>query len=230
MDERMNLWLEQELKEYASVLREFQQKVTRMMYLWMLLSVAGMTALGFFVGGSPAQVFSLHFPVGCVIALVIWVCFWFQNKVSSMKKVRASYEKAIAGFFRTEEDKSAFLRQMENNDYGKIDFMNTVTDKYPCRFIVGPDYFMFSRDLACLFIRAADIKSISAEVQNSRVRYRIGDTRVMQNLAMGVSLILEYKEDSASAKERLTDSLYLENDRQYTEAAELIQKYCSDKF
>lgn len=42
----------------------------------MIGSVVGMTALGFAVGGDAASVFTLHFPIGCGIALIIWFCFW----------------------------------------------------------------------------------------------------------------------------------------------------------
>lgn len=228
MDERMKLWLDQEMKEYAGALKEFNQKQTKMIYLWMIGSVVGMTALGFAVGGDFVSVLKLHFPIGCVIALIIWFCFWVQNKFSSTKKVRAAYEKAITNFFKTEDDKKAFLRQMESGDCGKLHFLNTAVDKYPCRFIAGPDYFVFIRDLGCRFIRVADIDDTYAEEEKSRLRYSMGNYRVMQNVTMGISLIIEYKSDSVSQKDDEQDKLYLENGKQLSQVVELIRKHCPD--
>lgn len=228
MDEQMRTWLDWELKEFAVAMQKFNRKLTKMMYLSMAGSVVGLTVLGFLVGGDAASVFTLHFPIGCVIALIIWICFWIQMKVTSAKKVRTAYEKAIAAFFQSEEDKKAFARQMETKNYGTANFMNTVTDKYPCRFIVGPDYFMFFRDLSCRFIRTADIANIYAEEVKSRIRYHMGDYRVMQNITMGVNLVIEYKADSVSGKKDANDKLYLENGKQLSEALYLIKKYCPD--
>lgn len=228
MDEQMKRWLDEEMKEYADALKEFSQKQTRMVYLWMGCSVVGMVALGFAVGGDAASVFRMHFPIGCVIALFVWFCFWVQNKFSSIKKVRAAYERSIAAFFQKEEDRNTFLRQMESGNYGKLHFLNTAMDKYPCRFIAGPDYFMFVRSLSCSFIRVADIDDIYAEEEKSRVRYRMGDYRIMQNITMGISLVIEYKPDAVSKKGEERDKIYLENGKQFDQVVELIRKYCPD--
>lgn len=226
MEERVKAWLEQELGEYSKAMKEFNRKLTRMMYLAMAGSVVGLTALGFYVGGDAATVFTLHFPIGCGIALIIWLCFYIQVKVTSGKKVRAAYEKAIGQAFHSQEDENIFIHQMENHDYGTVNFMNTVVDKYPCRFLAGPDYLMYFRDLNCFFIRTADIRSTYAQEEKTRLRYHMGDYHIMQNVAMGISLMIDYKEGSVSAKERNSDNIYLENGRQLTQVLDLIRKHC----
>lgn len=226
MDERIQMWLDGELKEFSEDFKKFNEKLTKMMYLWMVISVVGMVALGFIVGGDAASVFKLHFPIGCVIALIIWICLVFQQKKASEKKVRPSYEKAVAAAFKSDDEKAAFVRQIESGSFGKITFMNTVYDKYPCRFMAGSEYLMFNRDLFCRFIKVADIDDIYCKEEKSRIRYNLGDYRVMQNLTMGISLIIEYKAGSASEKAREQDSLYLDNGKQVEEVFDLIRKYC----
>lgn len=228
MDERIQMWLDRELKEFSEDFKKFNEKVTKMMYLWMVISVVGMTALGFLVGGDVVSVLKLHFPIGCVIALIIWLCLLWQKKKASAKKVRPAYEKAIAAAFQSEEDKAAFVRQIETGDLGKITFMNTVYDKYPCRFMAGSEYLMFNRNLYCRFIKVADIKDIYCKVEKSKIRYSLGDYRVMQNLTIGISLMIEYKTGSASEKAREQDSLYLDNGKQVEEVFNLIRKYCPE--
>ncbi|MCM1175390.1 MAG: hypothetical protein NC341_10115 [Blautia sp.] len=226
MDERIQMWLDGELKEFSGDFKKFNEKVTKMLYLWMVISVVGMTALGFLVGGDAASVMKLHFPIGCAIALIIWICLLFQNKKASDKKVRPAYEKAIAAAFRSEDDKAAFVRQIESGSFGKITFMNTVVDKYPCRFMAGSEYLMYNRNLGCRFIKVGDIDDIYCKEEKSKIRYNLGDYRVMQNLTMGISLVIEYKNGSASEKKNEQDSLYLENGRQAEEVFNLIRKYC----
>lgn len=226
MDERIQMWLDEELKEFSEDYKKFNEKVTKMMYLWMVISVVGMVALGFLVGGDAVSVFKLHFPVGCGIALIIWLCFWVQTRKASTKKVRPAYEKAMEKAFRTEEDKAAFVRQIESGNFGKTTFMNTVYDKYPCRFTAGSEYLIFSRDLGIQFIKVADIEDIYCKEEKSRIRYNLGDYRVMQNLTMGISLIIEYKGGSASEKEREQSSFYLENSKQVETVLTYIRQYC----
>lgn len=225
MDEQLKLWLDQELKEFDTAMQKFNKKLTKMMYLYMAGSVLGLTALGFLVGADIHTILTMHFPIGCAIALFIWICFQIQNKVTSVKKVRSAYEKAITAFFQSENDRKAFVRQMESRDYETAHFMNTVTDKYPCRFIAGPEYFMFFRDLSCRFIRVSDIADIYAEEEKSRIRYQMGDSRISQNVTLGISLIIEYKKDPVSGKEHAADKLYLDNGSQLAKVLDMIQKY-----
>ena len=232
MDPKTRQWLDREMKDFAAVIREFHEKVNRMMYLWMAASVIGLTALGFYVSGDFHTVLTIHLPIGCGFALFIWLCFLIQNKTSSGKKIRAAYEKALAETFPTEKDQAVFASRMESGRYGKLNFMNTATDRYPCRLVAGPDYLIFFRDLNCRFIRVADIGSIYAQEEKSRIRLRTGDHRVIQVLTMGISLIVEYKCGSDSYEKKMRESLYLENGKQWIQAMELIRRYCpnSEKF
>lgn len=226
MDERIQMWLEGELKEFSTDFKKFNEKVTKMSYLWMVISVVGLPAIGFLAGGDVVSVLKMNFPVGCGIALFIWLCFWFQKKRASEKRVRPGYEKAIAAAFTSEEEKKAFVRQIGSGSFGKITFMNTMYDKYPCRFMAGSEYLMFNRDLYCRFIRVADIEDIYCKEEKTRIRYNLGDYRVMQNMTTGISLVIEYKEGSASENARKQDSLYLDNGKQAEAVFNLIRKYC----
>lgn len=228
MEERIRTWLEWELKEYAEAMKVFNQKLTRMMYLAMAASVVGLPVLGFGVGGTLSDVLRIHVPVGLGIALFIWLCFYVQIKVTSGKKVRAAYEKALARDLHSPEEESLFIRQIENQSYGKATFMNTVVDKYPCRFLAGENYLLYIRDLNCRLFRVADIKNIYAREEKTRIRCHMGDYSLMQSINVGLTLVIEYKEGSASEKERKEDGIYLENGKQLTQALDLIRKYCPD--
>lgn len=73
-----------------------------------------------------------------------------------------------------------------------------------------------------------DIDDTYAEEEKSRLRYSMGNYRVMQNVTMGISLVIEYKSDSVSQKDDERDKLYLENGKQLSQVVELIRKHCPD--
>ena len=56
MDERIQMWLEGELKEFSADFKKFNEKVTKMSYLWMVISVVGLPAIGFLSGGDVVSV------------------------------------------------------------------------------------------------------------------------------------------------------------------------------
>lgn len=236
MSERMKLWLDGELKAYEATMREFRKKVNKTGYIMMALCVAGMMLLGFIVALSVGEdilmVFRVHLPIGCVMALFVWFCFWCQGKSVKMKKIRDACETNIAAFFQSEEEQEAFLAQMESNHYGRIsymDFVNTLYDKAPTQFVAGADYFMILSRYGIQFIRTADIKNIYAEEVKSRVRYSVGDSRVSQNMTVGISLIMEYKENALARLGLKPDdyaSLFLHGMKQVDETRALIKKYC----
>lgn len=152
-------------------------------------------------------------------------CFWHQ-KVSSQKKVRTVYEDAITSFFQLEQDKKSFIPQMQHLPYRQINFMNIAADKYPCRFLAGTDYFMFFRDLNCCFIRTADIKNIYVEEEKSKVHYHVNDYHTIENITYRIYLVMEYKDNSISKRDKILDRFYLENGKQAIKVLQLIKKYC----
>lgn len=242
MNERMKLWLDGELKTYEATMQEFQKKVNKIGYMMMALCVVGMMLLGFIValsvGENILMVFRVHLPIGCVLGLIVWFCFWCQSRSGKMKKIRDACEKDVAEFFKSGEDQEAFLAQMESNNYGRIsymDFVNTIYDKAPTQFTAGADYFMILGRYGMTFIRVTDIKSIYAEEVTSRVRYNVGGTRVSQNTTAGISLIMEYKQEALARLGRKPGeytNLFLHNMKQVNETRALIKKYCptSDEF
>lgn len=226
MDENMKLWLDWEMKDFSGVFQEFNKKLMKNVPLWMALSVIAMVGLGFLTGGAAANVFMIHFPIGCGIALIIWFCFWQQARSVSMDKVRAAYEKAMEEFFQSGEEKKAFTRQMDTNNYGRINLMNTVSNKYPSRFIAGESYWVMFRDLNCSFVRTADIGNVSGREEQTSVRYNTGSNHVRQGVAVGMSLVIRYKDDAASALGKKEEIFYMENREQYEQVIAMIKKYC----
>ena len=151
MEERWKLWLDWEMKEFSELFQQFNKRLMKKVPLWMGVSIFGMVALGFFVFYVAAYVFRVHFLIGLGLALVILLCFWLQTRLVSMKKVRPAYEQAFGKL--SGEEKAAFLRQMELKTYGKLNFLNGTTDKYPCRLLVGPEYWLYFRDLSCRIVK-----------------------------------------------------------------------------
>lgn len=227
MDAQLEAWLEEEMKEFSEVLQTFKKKQKNKAPLWMAAFLIGMVALGFIVGYDAAYVMRVHFPIGCGIALFAGLCFWLPSKISNIKAVRKAYEKAIQDFFQAEEDRELFIRQMESGNYGKVNFYNVSEETYPGRFIAGPDYWMFYNRF-CRFIRTCDIKSLSRQNESTRVSFDAGGRRMGKNIAVGVSLVIKYKEGSASAKANRDgeESLFFPKSEQYQEAMELIKSKC----
>lgn len=228
MNERMKLWLDQELRAYETTMQEFRKKVNKTVYIIMALCVAGMLLLGLFLaissGENVSMVFRIHLPVGCGIAVLVWFVFWCQGKAVKMEKLKSVCEKNIAEYFQSDEKREIFLTQMENKQYGRIsymDFMNTLYDKSPTQFTAGADYFMILCDAGFVFIRVSDIQNIYVKEEKSRVRYSVGDSRVSQNVTMGVSLVMEYKEGTND-----DTKLYLHSMKQISETVALIRKHC----
>ncbi len=221
MDNDLSQWLEREMEDYQPVFKAFNRRLMKKTPLWMALSVAGMVALGFVVGYDWTYVLRVHFLIGLGFAVFIWLCFWLQTRTVSMKKVRAAYEKALAELGAG--DQAAFVRQASQT--GHVDFLNSASDKYPARLTVGPDYWLYFRG-GCQVFRVADIQRLSAKEESTRVGYSIGDTRVRQNLGVGVSLVVEYREGTAAAAQSPSGKIFLENAKQLGQTQELIKRYC----
>lgn len=219
MDEHLKLWLDWEMKEFSQGLQQINRQKMKKAPLWMAVSVAGMVALGFLVGYDAAYVFRVHFPIGLGIALLILLCFWLPVKTASMKKVRPVYEKAIEEL--PQEDKAAFLRQMELKTYGKQEFRSSTTN-YPGRLLAGAEYWLYFKDLSCRIVKTADIERVTGKEEKARVGYNVGNTRVSQKLTVAVSMVIDYKEESGKEPEKL----FFESGKQFRQAVELIQKYC----
>ena len=222
MSEDMRRWLDTEMKDFEKAFKEFNSGTMRKVPLWMALCVAGLVALGFAVGAEWTYVLRVHLPIGVGVALFVWLCFWLQTRSVSMKKVRKSYEGALQGL--APADQAAFVHQAPL--CGKVDFSNRLTDKYPARLTVGPDYWLYFRDLGCQVFKVADMQRLYAREETTRVGYEVGNSRVRQNLGVGVSLVAEYREGTAFAAGNGNARIYLDNGKQFEAAQGLIQKYC----
>lgn len=222
MGNEIKRWLDAEMQDFQKALRDFNSGTMKKLPLWMFLCVAGMVALGFFVGADGAYVLRLHLPVGVGLALFVWLCFWLQSRSVSIKKVRASYEKALGAL--SPQDQAGFASQAPQ--CGQVGFTNRLTDKYPARLTVGPEYWLYFRDLGCQVFRVADMGRLYAREEHTRVGYDIGKTHVRQSLGVGVSLVVEYRDGTAFAAQNSSAAIYLENAKQLEEAYALIRRHC----
>ncbi|MFG6358040.1 MAG: hypothetical protein K1W26_14660 [Acetatifactor sp.] len=224
MNSKLETWLDEEMKEFSGVLQSFKKKQKSKAPLWMAACLIGMVALGFVAGYDLPYVMRVHFPIGCVLALLAGLCFWLPAKISNVKALRKSYEKAIGEFFQSQEEQDLFVRQMESGNIEKVNF-NNISETYPSRFIAGPDYWMYFNGRFCRFIRTADIAGVRRKDESSWVNTGSGHGK---NIAVGVSLVIEYRPDSVSAKQNKSneDSLFFSKGEQYQQALELIKKRC----
>ncbi len=227
MDQRLELWLDNEMRTIEESLKGFTSKLKRSMYIYMAASVAGLVLLGVIVGAPVKTVLTLHLPIGVVIAVFIWLCYLLQMKTTSVKKIRKIYDKAFESFFTSDEDVKAFTDLTEDAGRGDITLMNINTDKYPCRVTIGENYWVIFRNFSCRIIRPGDIKSIHSETEKTRVGYNLGNSRVSQKIAIGVSMIIDYKEGTQSYAKNKSESLFLNNGKEYEQIKQLILERCS---
>lgn len=220
MNDTIRQWLDSEMRSYEPVFRSFNRRLMKRVPLWMALSVIALVALGFGVGYDWQYVVRVHLLIGLGIAVFIWLCFWIQTRSVSMKKVRQQYEQALSALSPSDQD--AFARQAP---CGSVDFMNSVSDKYPARLTVGPDYWLYFRG-GCGIFRVADMEKLWAKEETSRIGYNIGKTHVRQNVGMGISLMVDYRDGTAWAAKDGPAKVYMETMKQLGEAQALIEKYC----
>lgn len=228
MNEKLEAWLEEEMKEFNGVLQSFKKKQKGKAPLWMAGCLIGMVALGFGVGYDFAYVMRVHFPIGCVLALGAGLCFWLPSKISNIKAVREAYVKAMQEFFQSSEEQDLFVRQMESGSCNKANFCN-ISETYPSRFIAGPDFWVYFNGRFCHFVRTEDILRVRRETETTRVSYSTGGGGSRsRNVAIGVSLVIAYKENSVSSKKNKgnEDTLFFHKSEQYQEAWELVKRHC----
>ena len=219
MSETMLEWLERELQDFDPVRKSFRSKQQRMYYIWMAVAVAGMVALGFGVGYDWTYVIRVHLLIGVGIAVLIWLCVLLANRATTMKAVRKRFEKALSAL--SPSDQEAFVRQQ----YGRVDFFNTYEDAFPARLLVGPDFWLYFRGF-CQIYRVADMEKLSAREEKTQLNYNVGgNTRVRQKVGVGVSLVVDYRDGTASAGQG-PDRLYLAKWEQLQTAKELIARHC----
>ncbi len=229
MDERLRKWLDLELSEYMKLVAQYKQKVFRRAPLWMAVSIGGMVGLGIVVGYDIGYVMRLHFVIGLIIALFIGLGFWLQGCCGmSAGKIRKIYEKGIQSFFVRPEDTEAFCKQMESGNYGKVEFLNTMSDKYPTRFLAGPDYWVFVNGRGrCDFFKTANIQSVFGREETTRVN--TGNSIAGRKMTIGVSMVLVYGGNSSEVsltKEVTEKELFFQNGAQFQAAMDIIGMYC----
>lgn len=228
MDGQLKAWYEREMEEYAGLLDKIKKKQMKWAPLWMAVSIGAMVALGFGVGYDFEYVLRVHFVIGCGIALFILFLFWILTVTTTMKPVRKAYERAFGEFFQSEEDVSLFCRQMEEKNFDMLTFMNISSEKFPTRFIAGPDYWVYFCCGRCVLVRVADIESIHESSESTTVSYNVGGTRVRQDMSAGASIAVVYKNDTASQRKTKMEKLYFSKRDQFRQAMESVKKRCPE--
>ena len=218
MSETMREWLGREAQDFEPIWKSFRSKQQRMYYIWMAVAVVGMVALGFAVGYKWTYVVRVHLPIGVGIAVFIWLCVLLTGRAVSMKTVRKSFEKALSAL--SPSDQKAFARQ----EFGRVDFLNTFEDSFPARLLVGPDFWLYFRG-ACQIYRVADMEKLGVREEKAQLNYKVGNTRVRQKVGAGVTLTVDYREGTGSAKQG-PGGLYLANWEQFQTVEKLIAQHC----
>lgn len=218
MSEALQKWLDNELQDYEQVLKSFKGKQQRMYYIWMAVAVVGMVALGFAVGYEWTYVLRVHFVIGLVIALFIWLCALLSGKASTIKAVRKKFEKALSAL--SPSDQEAIAQQ----NFGRTDFLNTSKDSFPARLLVGSDFWIYFRSV-CHIYRVSDMTKLSVQEEKTSVNYNIGNTHVRQRVGVGVSVMVDYRDGTVSS-DGFSDQLYLASWDQFKSAKELITQNC----
>lgn len=222
MNTQMKAWMEEDLKEFKKYLDAFKRKQMRLVPLWMLLCVAGVSALGIVAGGEIDDVLHLHLPVGCGIALFVGLAYWIQNQTTSIGKLRKQYQKKL---WLSEHAQSAFAEQMMEKKYEAWNFSQK-GEKYPRRLLVGPQYWMYLFLGRCFYFQAADIKSMKVQKDDLNIRHRIGETGSWKQTVSTVSIELSYYEGSESACLNAPDMLLFDNMEQLSKALQMIERNC----
>ncbi len=219
MNEQTKLWLDKEMNEMQKEIHKLNQRLMKKVPLWIALCIVVMVGIGILAGYDFSYIIRVHFLIGCFFAFFIWLCFYLQTKTTSIKKVRSVYEKAIENTLTDKEEIDLFNNQMEKGSYDVRTFQNPTTDKYPARFLVGEDFWVYYRYPYCTIIRACDVEEINIKNETTRINYNVGNARVRQTISVGIFFNISYsteKEDS---------TIWLANIEQVEEAKKLIQKY-----
>ena len=218
MSEALREWLDREIRDFEPVRKSFQNKQRKMYYIWMVVAVVGMVALGFGVGYDWTYVLRVHLLIGIGIAVFIWLCVLITSRAGTMKEARKSFEKALSAL--SPSDQEAFAQQ----NFGRVDFFNTFEDRFPVWLLVGEDFWLYFRDV-CHIYRVADMEKLWVQEEKTQLRYNVGNTRVRQKVGVGVSLMVDYREGTGSAKGG-SDRLYLASWEQFQTAENLITRRC----
>lgn len=218
MSEALQEWLDRELQDFEPIWKSFRNKQRRMYYIWMAAAVVGMAALGFIAGYDLSYVLRVHLLIGVGIAAFTWLCVLLTDRINTMKNVRKQFEKSLSSL--SYSDQEVFVRQ----DFGRTDFLNTLEDSFPARLLIGPDFWLYFRG-TCHIYRVSDIKALGVRKETTQLQCNVGNTRVRQKVGAGISLTVDYRDDTVSAKDG-ADRLYLNNLEQLQTAKELIAGHC----
>lgn len=225
---QMQEWIKNEAANSENMLAAARKKNMKKLPVWMALCVAGMVALGLFAYRGDVQVvLKVHLPIGIGIALFVALfTIWQQKCILNKKMLIKAYEKGATAAFndRQEQDQVLFCHQMGQKDCEEVEFWEKQIS-FPSKVIIGTDYWVYRSNVTANFVKVSDVLGAHLANSKARISYKIGNTKVKQNVIVGVELIVDYKKDSG-VKSTSDSVIYFDNKKQALPVIELIKKYC----
>lgn len=220
MTDQMKVWMEKDLEAYDKAIKQFQGKNRKKVPLWMLISIVCMVALGIAVGADAATIMRIHFPIGLVIAVFIWFCYWITTKTTSIKKVRKGYEKEIEAALN-EQEQAAFCGQMESGAWEEVCYTSSYSN-YPVRMLIGADYWFYSNGTGCSIIKTSEIALLKKDEQYAPVSVNVGGAKVRTNTSAGVILKVVYEKECQKEDTRL----FFDKGQRVNEVLKIMERFC----
>lgn len=224
---QMQEWIDKEADDFEPELAAARKKSLHKLPLYMGISIAGLCVLGFVAGVGLAGVLRLHLPLGVGIALFIALfTFWQQNSIINKKTVIKSYRKGAIDMFKTmpEEEQALFCAQMSQRHCGESIYQEKQLP-FPTKVIIGPDYWVYRNAATSFFVKSSHIARAYLRQTNARVTYEKASSNVKKNVAIGVELVVEYREGSGASKSSEI-AMYFDDNGQAAPVLSLIQKHC----
>ena len=155
---------------------------------------------------------------------------WLDEEMADFnRKVRAFNKKIYTQMYSVmagHADGGAFARNLRIGSRGVLDYMHTVTDKFPMRFMVSPEYWVYCRDGQPVFVRVSEIKSVEYASED-RMKLHAGSANVSVNVNQGVTAFyVNYIDGVRGADGNPFDRFYFDTNEQLQEAVGLLRKHC----
>lgn len=224
---QMQEWIDREADGFEPELAVARKKSLKKLPLYMGISIAGLCVFGFAVGAGVSGVLRLHLPIGVGIAAFIALfTLWQQNSIINKKAVIKAYQKGAMDMFKTipVEEQTLFCAQMSQKHYSESVYQESQTP-FPTKVIIGPEYWVYRNAVTSFFVKSSHIARAYLRQTNARVTYEKASSNVKKNVAIGVELVVEYREGSEASKSSEI-AMYFDNNGQAAPVLSLIQKHC----
>jgi len=225
---QMQEWIEKEAVNSEKMLASARKKNMQKLPVWMAVCIVGMIALGFVAGMGVQGVLKLHLPIGIGLALFSALfTVWQQKSILNKKIIIKAYIKGAASEFANspEQNQSLFCHQMSDGRYEEVEYSQSQIP-FPSKVIVGSDYWVYRNHVMSVFVKVSDVSEIHLAKTKVRMSYDKGNTQVKKNAAVGVELVVDYKENSSPKKISPCSVMFFDNNEQASQVLALIKKHC----